>query len=386
MPPSNSPYKIVAIVFSVIIFSVVAVGVYVLLSSNSNPFDLSDSGGRGGTTVRSLRTVSDAYKQGDQLVYDQNYQEAIPVLEDALDEVNSFEQEAQVKYKIALAVDKTGDEIKAINLMKEIVANPDYPNLIKAYAVEYIARIEFSGHQDGVYEEMFKGDPYQSFLDPNDSNLSYRRMFDYASSFYPLSLSEARSAYWYAERINHIQNSEPDTPERAETIKKIKDIIRLKFYNIDADVARESKYAPGSSRIVQALEWKAITAGRLFVGGDDSFGNPEQLFGQAFDALGGRDSNDSAFISYQYAAFLANAYGHDRDEDIKRLLDKLYTPDAKTKYKTFYDFIIHEGEHREGEHLNFNPEYHRPSIDLPLVAEHDPRFKEILNDAHWHLE
>jgi len=174
-----------------------------------------------------------------------------------------------------------------------------------------------------VTNEIFKDEPYASFFDMNNINLSYRKLFDYASSFYPLAIPELYSANWYANRITALHKSVPTSPEITDDLA----IIQEKLKNADADITRMRPYPDENPLIPGALMYKAFVTGKLSFVGLASTTAAELAYKASLAAYETYQlpAGSDGLVRCYYASFLAYPYGDKRLAEIKTLLKPLYT-------------------------------------------------------------
>ena len=311
---------------------------------------------------------------GENLFNMQKYPDAIAAYETALKEAVTEKQKGQILYKIALATRENNDLLKAIRLFKEVAENNNYAPTARAYAVQSMVETSriFSDNTN-ITPEIFKDDPYQKMFRESDADIAYRRLSEYASSFWPLGLSEMRVAQWYAEKIISLQEdtSMNDHDFDAVTIENYKTIIQKNMNNAGADILRtQGKPEIGGNYIPSILTLKANVLWTLSKGGDESFGDPETVFKQALESIGISPSRE-AQAKYYYAIFLSEKYGKERTVDIHNLLSDFY---ATNKYDDtgIVRFIKIEKN---------NAFKHKARI-LKL-AEMDPEFKKWLSHLGW---
>jgi hypothetical protein len=113
----------------------------------------------------------------------------------------------------------SGQYVQAIQLFKEIAANADYTNLVRAYAVQEMGRMyhTYYGATKIITDEIFKDAPYKDFLSEGEK-IAYRKLFEYAASFYPIALTESFIAHSYSSELLHDLRGATTTPEGKKAI------------------------------------------------------------------------------------------------------------------------------------------------------------------------
>lgn len=269
-----------------------------------------------------MRTNSD-FAKAQNLRESGDYVQALAAYQAALPNAADTFQKAIIDIYIAYTTSLAGDPIEAIRLYKQIAANTAYMPVTRAYAVLYMGSVYYFTPDPSITAEIFKDEPYTSFFVSGDTALSYRHLFEYSSSFYPLALSELRIARWYASRILTLYKTSSGSPEIAVD----KAIIDEKLKNADAEIERTQQYPNVNQLIPISLTHKAVVLGELSYLDFASSTDAESAYKAAlaayaqFDLKKGSDS----ILRYQYAWFLLNAYGKERSVDIVQLLKPTYT-------------------------------------------------------------
>lgn len=165
--------------------------------------------------------------------------------EKALANTSSFAEEAHIKYKIALTYNDIPSE--SVRLMKEIVATEEYPVQQKAYAVQHMYSLwsfewpNFDGTQEEFAAFIFEGNPYNSFFDPNDLDLSFRKLNEFAVSLRSAPFSSVSIAKWYAENISKV------SPEDQITFKSYIESIDSNIADAEDYILRNQDFALNAS-------------------------------------------------------------------------------------------------------------------------------------------
>lgn len=324
------------------------------------------------TPYATLMKSNDSFIKAESFMKLGDYTSALAAYKTALPSASDVAQQAQIEFDIANATARSGDVIGAIQIFKQIAANTSYTPIMRAYAVEYMGRQYYAGLNPAVTTEIFKDDPYKSFFVSNDLALSYRRLFEYGSSFYPLAESELYIADWYASRITTLYQTSSSSPEIATDMA----IINKNFKNADADIQRTKNDPNASQLIPEALMRKAITLSKLAYIGMASSTSVESAFKTALVAYGGLGSTNGfdGPVRYYYALFLAHKYGVNRLADIEALLKPLYTDPGHNQFM-MTAFL------RNIRTLNVqNPNRFK---DVQYLARFDPGFKSFLVSLGW---
>jgi hypothetical protein len=108
--------------------------------------------------------------------------------------------------------------VERVKLLQQLVADPSFNSVQKAFAVEEMARTYFNfGRQGKVFEQIFAVDPYAKMRVGGDSETSLLRLYEYSSSFHPLALSQYSMVRYLGERV----------PEGADIKTSIREHMQL---------------------------------------------------------------------------------------------------------------------------------------------------------------
>lgn len=304
---------------------------------------------------------AEAFLKNDQWdLAEEHYRKALLLARNA-------DEEGQIFYKIAVMKTRR-DPIGAISILKEIVANQDYSDRQKAYAVQHMGEIFRKNSSHEITSTIFTGEPYADFFKEGDADNAYRRLYEYAASFYPLALSEVRAAHWYSNKILQLSERKSLSEEEKKFISDSTVRIRFSLEAADQDIERTKNLPNAGALVPVALAIKAIVLADMFEAGDASFPDPESAFKSAMEM--GLIWKDDSASRFNYAAFLARKGDESRKKDIIDLLDDFYTkPDI---YAGRALMLTRERDNILGAKNN-----------VILLAKIDPAFKSFLLTLGW---
>lgn len=254
------------------------------------------------------------YARAEALLREREHDRARALYLEALENTRGPEQEAQVLYKIALT-EIQSDPGSAVARLKAIAANDSYTDIQRAYAVQRLGLMfYYVDDKDYLVSQIFKDEPYAAFYQEGDALLALRRLFDYASTFYPLAIAELQSATWYANEIKHASDA-----ERPALAEEYLPLIEQKFLNADRDIERTMPLGNARTLIPGAMYWKAAVTARLDIAGLAFDG--EQAFRDALEYISVEGSSEEeAFARYGYAAYLFTDSDQEGSEEEAREL------------------------------------------------------------------
>ena len=106
----------------------------------------------------------DTFAEGLRLERSGDSEAAIAAYQETLGSVDNVIEEAHVRYRIARTIDDH-DPVRAVELFKEIIANPDYPDVQKKYAAMWLPILISKTGTEEVKAAVLSGEPYGSFAD-----------------------------------------------------------------------------------------------------------------------------------------------------------------------------------------------------------------------------
>ncbi len=332
---------------------------------------------------KSLMEKNNDFAYAEGLSKSGKHDEARDYYTRALDMAEGPIEEAQLKHKIALSYNQSEKPFEAVALLKEIEKNESYTKRIRAYAVQNIGKIVYSQNSDEIRTEVFKDEPYHSFLPlPQESkgriedySVATRKLFEYATSLYPLGVSELRVAKWYSSKILEAKQDASSTEITVVELASYRKIVSERLASTDAFINNmEAEISDEVTRNVDLSEilWKkGSVLTDLLLAGEDINLDIEALYKRSV-ALGLLRPALVASSKHQYAIFLARTNKEERREDILKLLGDFYeTIEQAPALKKSIAGEKEDNFGSKGEYL--------------LLAEIDPRYKDFLINLGWTL-
>lgn len=292
------------------------------------------------TPYEALTEQSTAFSEAEQLYKEGRFTEARAKYESALVSALDPIQEGQIHVKIAHTWRGDGDFIKAIGLYKAIADNARNIKFVRAYAIQNMAVLYDLNGDAAITDEIFKGEPYVSMLEEGNVPQAYVRLYEYASSFYPLALPELRVASWHAQRLIDARNKRV-TLEQPE-IDASKILIHEKLKNADADIERIRNDQNEVRMLPEIFKRRAVLLGKMAYIGETTFTEADDAFVQAMNVYTatGRPGADG-MVRYYYASYLLGLL-KPRHEDLRSVLGPFYAPDSPYASSTAVSFFRSE--------------------------------------------
>lgn len=309
------------------------------------------------------------YVEAGELYREGKLGQSIQKYKEALLKAETNDERAQIEFVISQVEEDTGNNNDAIATMKRVGNNTAYSGIARAYAIEYMGRLFYTKHDRAITEAIFADSPYSGLKNTNPE-VSYRKLFEYASSFYPLAISEFRIAKWYADEIVNLEK-EGLSEEEKNKIEIYKNVIieHLKNGNDDLPRAENIDY----SYYLSALNRKASLLASLDLSQSASLGSAEPAFKEVLEKTAEKSKGKEAFVRFNYAIYLARKFGGERTGDIKSLLSPLYQSNAY-KHSDLFELLTNEKNTDTRTHKN-----------IELLAGIDPEFKLFLASPGWKI-
>lgn len=298
-----------------------------------------------------------------------DYAGAIDLYKKALVNVSDPEQEAAILTRMAQSYAAEGQYADSVQVYKGIIANQvRYPALNRAQAAENMADeyFAYSGNS-AITSEIFKDEPFKSMYVSGDDFLSYRHLYEYTASIYPLATAELNIANWYAFTIDAMPVSE----QKGATSTAYMAIIKKNFDAANKDGPRLLETVLPTESF-HALILRATVLGRLSIAGDESLGEPENAFKYAISKyLQINQVHRDGRVRLQYAIFLDSKYGASRATDIQAILAPLYNDPTDIKRAHSIDMFLKTGQQgiRKQQYI--------------ALAGIDSKFKALLISVGW---
>lgn len=328
---------------------------------------VSDMAIRGKEPHTRLTENNPFYLQAEGLRRTGDTKQVIELYQKALELATDPTERGQIQFKIA-AMGSRVDTTTSIQQLKNLAADTTQSNLQRAYAVQQLGQTYYKNTNKDTVSLIFSGEPYADFYKEKDIRLALRRLFEYASSFYPLAISELRAARWYADEVYALKQKAALTKDEQIRVDFYLSIIREKLALAEADIER-TKTAPNAKYLIpEALTRRAGVLARLALAGEESFADPEKAFAEAIDAnVLIRDDGPSRV---NYALYLVGKYGASRQDDIIATLKPLTSNE----------------DYPDGTRIFLKAERNNvlgSKADLVSLASLVPDFKKMLLSLGW---
>lgn len=289
--------------------------------------------------------------------------------EEALKTATSTDQMALISYKIARAAEKSRDYTAAISMYKGIIQNQQYQPIVRSYAATHLAGVYYEFHDAKIKTLTFQDEPFASMYVATSTSLSYRHLFEYASSLYPIGLSESTLASLYAGDVVRLYAASSSPSAQIVNVKM--NLINQKFVSIDMDMIRMKADPNATFDIPETLQWEGLAKSQLSQLGKWPALDTEDTFKSAITMSAQQLGRPMTGSVLYYAEFLANMYGNKRATDIQADLAYIYNG-GYTKDDDIAIYLRNEESN-----------YFNRKASFVKLATIDPKFKAYLISLGW---
>lgn len=318
-----------------------------------------------------LKVTNSAFAEGVRSLDAGSYTDAAKQFQIALAQTNDPGEEVVIKFWLGTADGVVGDYADTIAILKDIARDTTaYTPRMRATAVARLGHMFYRFGDPKITEEIFKDEPYTSMVEEGKVDLSYRHLFAYATTIYPVAIAELYDARWYAAQLVTPPPGGLSTTTEATHKKN----IRQRIQRADEDILRIRDDPGERLTFLDTLEVRAATLGRMMRAGDTSFGDPEAEFKRLLNLFPAFHVERDGTARLQYAIFVARVYGTSRTSDVQDILAPLYE-DPAHRGKAIVP-ILQGGRDNTWNTLG-------QKSNLVLLSSLDPKFKAYLQTLGW---
>jgi|SRR5665213_274544 len=280
-----------------------------------------------------LASSSPLFLQGVNASNSDNWAQAVSDFEQVLAVTTDPGQKLKVEFWLAPALQQAGDGPQAVSIYQAIAADDAQSDpRVRASAVQELGVMYYRSLDPQITQAIFSVAPYANLYVVGNIGLSYRNLFAYATSIYPVATAELRTAQWYANQL--LNQSSVDSTTTAQ----YKQIIRLDIAAADPDLAYMAADPTQINDYLNTLIIRANLVAKMTQLGDTSYGDPESGFKQVLALYAASDiSARDGVARVYYAGYLAQTFGTARSSDINTILAPVTattTPAAVSRFLT----------------------------------------------------
>jgi tetratricopeptide (TPR) repeat protein len=313
-----------------------------------------------------------AFAAAQQLESQGNYASAIPQLQSALSSTSDPSQDVTIMFHLEQDYEFTGNYQAAAQTLQQIASSNTYSSLSHAFAVEQLGVLYSRFPTQSVASAVFDQAPYSALYVATSSNLTLRNIFGYATTIYPLPVSEYSLANSYANSILN-QGLVGQTSAAAKTKLSVLEVQLLASFQAgNAAYKTVLTDPPAADYLLSAELEQAIVLGKLQQIGNTSEGDAGQAFQSLLSSYSSQNDTADGVVRLQYASFLANTGGTSNASDIASLLSPVIQD--PTHRGVFVEPLLK---------AYVGAASSRTKQSLALVASIDPDFKAFLASLGW---
>jgi Tfp pilus assembly protein PilF len=321
------------------------------------------------------------FKAGQDLFSVGKFSEAATSFEKSLNANNDKKQNGQAVLDLAKSYFFSQQPEKAVNILKKMSTDQDYPSYYQANALVVLAGFYYFKVEDDNFfrTNVFTGDLEKILVESNNSlSLAINNLLEKSISIYPSIRAYYWSGVWYSEKA--IINT--DANIKVGYLQKARDCLSHGDYILASDT--QNNLLGNSAPVYYYLRARLLA--RLFtLGGLGSKAEVDEAFSKALD-LHGKDArvftqyNTDFWLRFYWAAFVAEFDGANGQDKIKELITPIINDYASGNPVQANFFQALENLNKDE---NVNTYSHRKAL---LVAKYSPEFKEILVKLGWSEE
>lgn len=339
-------------------------------------------------------------REGRNLFHSGNALEAIPQLQQALQQATTPAQKAQAELSVAASYVEVGMVSQGTALRKEISLNQTYPVLYRLSAAEYALEWYISaGDMNYAIQNLFTGPIWGDFIKGNTTDTVGVNAAVKNAYLWVESLAAAASIGDLPFRLYWLTNWYAQDALSTSTSTREEDIVQAKRYLmlgdsayasvLEANAAAKAKDATSAAPfsdtfLAGSLSFKARALSGLYQGKVDgiTFASPTDTFMQAI-GLYERKSSDKVNLNYglyarfNLALFLAKDDAVNNKQEILTILGPLYTQEQSLLNFSFYHNFLRS--------TGVDPTLRNSAgwNNIGMLAKIDPRLKTMLVGLGW---
>lgn len=325
------------------------------------------------TSSERVRSQNVYFQKGYNSLISGDYANAKKFFESSLDAVENEIQEAYVRYYIAVVTGLGGDYQDSIRRLKYIAENQNYSDSQRAYAISFMGELYFrSGQNETLTDLIFNSSPYDKFLDKDDIYNSYTKLFEYAVSFYPVPEAIYHTTLAKFYEVAPIISKDYQTSAEKTRVGAFWEDLNRALISIEDQLVFLQRVKASQTSVSESYLQKANILSMATILGKDRTSEAEDSFSKAL-TMSSFAPEQKLKVSYYYALFLAQRYGLDRLEDIKKHLSLFDTPEYQIG--VFYDFLLSDAARKN----------QRVRISVKILVSKDTDFGKLIKVSEWNL-
>lgn len=319
-------------------------------------------------------------QQGKELHNSGQWEQAIPLFEQALKDIETHSKKLEATGKLATDLFLTRDlekQKRGVTILKDAIADEKNPPLIRAYFVIDLANLNTLAPTNEFRREViFSGIPYQSFLENFDFELAKKNLYGYADTFAPTSIGSIRTAKWYAAQL--MLNPELTTEKKREYAGHILKFNETGEALLGRDIRVFSKALIYQTRMVLATSRGILAFRRLGVTEEEVEQEFKNLISE-IERVGEGPPRNILILNtglstrLMYALQLAYVSGNEAASKITEILNPIITAPHESPFHSYLHSLLKNTDTPK-------PTEYPSAHDLRLLTKISPKFKNFIDN------
>lgn len=361
------------LIIDILLLILIIGAVVAFVAWNNTRTNTQATNSKGAQTYLALQSSNSSFAQGLTAYNAGSYSQAANDFTQALSNTQNPVDMSLLQVYLATSLEREGQYDQAVSVFKTIASSTANSALIRAYAVQSLGEMFYSFKSPAITTAVFTGDPYQSLLVSNNVSTSYRNLFAYAATIYPLAISEYSVAQWYAGDYLILTEASSSTSVAQARKTSDQNAIQAALTAGDRDLPRllgNAGSSPGD--YLTALFTRANTLASMSLA-DDTTVNVDSTYQQLLSTYAAYGVPDG-YVRISYASFIASESGTsttNRASDIATVLAPLYQGSLDTHGVGLSAYLTN-GENSAATRTLYSS-----------IASNDPRFKTLLISLGW---
>ncbi len=302
-----------------------------------------------------------------------NSEKTVEELNQLLEKNKNMNPENEAFAKIILGDNYSPkDPVKGLGILKEVALNEKYPSKYRSLAINTIIDYyDYLPSNQLFTGYIFKGEPFEGFIQEGDINLAIARLADYSNELTPNAVAVYRAGQFYSIVLNNKNISEE---RKKELLSLVGDRLAKGGQLINSSEENAKWFLTASQRgLALRLQAKTLENLKFFGGQDISDDIIRNIYKNSILLLEKEPvDRHMKFFSYYsrfyYASFLSKIDSEKNKDEIKNVLSPLQDPSVRN-YQIFGFLRKLKNE--------TDPIIRKPIDTLSAV---DPDFKKLIEE------
>ncbi len=244
---------------SLILLLLIAGAIYFLIDSSDSSDITRNADGSINLDLVQPKRLAEYRREGN---FEATLQELKKIKSSPLKDVN--EKALAIIGSTNVKFSMTGDTktlLEEIDNMKKVSLDPAVDLRVRVEALGTLsAAFCRSGRDPLIFAELYKDEPFRSYLAPGDPDLSARHLAEWSYGQRPTSFAAIRITRWYSEQM--LENTDPSSKTRAQYAAETKKYLQSADKLAESELSRTPALSQSIPYIAYRM-WRAVAIGRL---------------------------------------------------------------------------------------------------------------------------